>query len=213
MRTGISEIPTLGLKAFVGVAAAFMLVACSKDSSPAGPGLRLSDKDLLAQGWRQFESQRFDSAAASFTGAYNETSNQEIRSESLEGRGWASMYRRDLLSAKSDFAAAMVLTLVSSTVVNDARVGASFTLYALNDFTNSASYAITALSDNPSYLFTHDSKVTAKRLRVLLVQSYFANGQFDLAAAQLDIVEPARAPHSADPTILLGSITGVLSSL
>lgn len=195
------------------MAMALMLCACSKDSTPSGPGLTLSDKDYLAQGWQQFEVKQFDSAAASFTNAYAAASTPLIRSEALEGRGWASMYKRDLSAAKSDFSAAIATTGIGANILNDARSGASFALYALNDFVGASSSAIAALTDNPSYVFVHDSKVSAKRLRLLLVQSYYANGQFDLAAAQLDIVDPARAPHSADPTILLGIITAALNSL
>jgi hypothetical protein len=55
--------------------------------------------------------------------------------------------------------------------------------------------------------------VTVKRVRLLLVQSYFANGQFAQAAAQLDMFDPARAPHSAEPPILLGTITAALNSM
>ena len=36
--------------------------------------------------------------------------------------------------------------------------------------------AIPVLTDNPSYTFSHDSKVMAKRLRLLLAQSNYANG-------------------------------------
>jgi hypothetical protein len=193
--------------------AVMMLFACSKDSSPSGPGLTLSDKDYLAQGWQQFESQRFDLAVASFTSAYTAASTPAIRGEALDGRGWASMYKRDLLTSKNDFSTAVTMTGLPAAVLNDARSGASFTLYALNSYSDATTYALAALTDNPSYAFSHDTKVTAKRLRLLLVQSYYANGQFALAAAQLDIVDSARAPHSADPTILLGNITAALNSL
>jgi len=199
--------------AIAGLAAALTLFACSKNSNPAGPGLTLIDKDYLAQGWRQFEVQRYDSAATSFTSAFSVASTQAIRAEALSGRGWSSMYRRDLTAAKTDFSAAVGITGISASVLNDSRAGASFTLYALDLYPDAASYALAALTDNPSYIFAHDAKVTAKRLRLLLVQSYYANGQFSLAAAQLDVFDPARAPHSADPTDLLGTITAALNSL
>jgi hypothetical protein len=123
------------------------------------------------------------------------------------------MYKRDLPGAKTDFSSAVVTTGIVASVLNDARAGEAFTLYALNMYSDAALYANAALTDNPAYIFAHDAKVTAKRLRLLLVQSYYANGQFTLAAAQLDIVDPARAPHSADPTVLLGAITAALNSL
>ena len=86
-------------------------------------------------------------------------------------------------------------------------------LYSLNDFASAITYSNAVLTDNPSYTFTHDVRVTAKRLRLLLVQSYYANGQFSSAASQMDVIDPARAPHSSDPSILLASITAALNSL
>jgi tetratricopeptide (TPR) repeat protein len=212
MRTWIPTKPLLYLRLIAGLVAVTLL-ACSKESSPSGPDLTLADKDYLAQGWRQFEVQRYDSAATSFTSAYTLASTQAVRAEALNGRGWSLMYKRDLQGAKTDFSSAVAITGIAASVLNDARAGVSFTLYALNMYADAASYAITALTVNPSYVFSHDAKVTAKRLRLLLVQSYYANGQFTLAAAQLDIVDPAQAPHSADPTVLLGAITAALNSL
>ena len=213
MRTWFPKIGLPGLGTVVVLAAALTLVACSKNSSLSGPDLVQSDTEYLAQGWKQFEVQRYDSAATSFTNAYAAASTPATRGEALEGRAWSSMYKRDLSKANTDFAAAIATTGIPANVLDDARAGVSFTLYALNMYADAASYASAALTDNPSYTFTHDAKVTAKRLRLLLAQSYYANGQFTLAAAQLDLVDPARAPHSTDPTVLLGNITAALNSL
>jgi len=213
MRTSLPKNSLSARRLAACLALVLTLSACSKDSSPSGPGLTLVDKDYLAQGWRQFEVQRYDSAATSFTSAYTTASTQAIRAEALSGRGWSAMYKRDLAGAKADLSSAVETTGITGGVLNDSRAGVAFTLYALNMYSDAASFASAALTDNPSYVFAHDVKVTAKRLRLLLVQSYFANGQFTLAAAQLDIVDPTRAPHSADPTVLLSAITAALNSL
>jgi tetratricopeptide (TPR) repeat protein len=213
MKTWFPKYPLFAVRLVVSLAVALALLACSKDSSPSGPGLTLVDKDYLAQGWRQFESQRYDSASASFTSAYTTTSAQAVRAEALTGRGWSAMYKRDLAGAKADLSSAAGTAGITAIVLNDARAGLASALYALNMYSDAASYASAALTDNPAYTFSHDAKVTAKRLRLLLVQSYYANGQFTLAAAQLDIVDPTRAPHSADPTVLLSAITAALNSL
>ena len=197
----------------LSVGIALTLLACSKDSTSTGPGPALTDKDYLALGWQHFEAQRYDSAVTNFTSAYNLTSTQTVRGEALSGRGWSSMYKRDLSRAKGDFSIAAGVTGIPTNVLNDIRVGNAFTLYSMNGFVDAASNASAALTDNPSYTFSHDAKVTVKRVRLLLVQSYFANGQFAQAAAQLDIFDPARAPHSPEPPILLGRITAALNSL
>ncbi len=188
------------------------MIGCSKDSTSTGPPPP-AEKDNLALGWRSFEAQRYDSAVTYFTNSYNEATTVALRGESLNGRAWSYMYKRDLVKSKGDFVFATGLTGITATVLNDVRVGSAFVLYSLNDFSGAASNADAALSDNPAYVFAHDPKVTLKRVCLLIVQSYFANGLFIQSAAQLDIVDPLRAPHSADPAILLGNITAALNSL
>ncbi|MBF8294020.1 MAG: hypothetical protein HW389_565 [Bacteroidetes bacterium] len=197
----------------LSVAIAMTLLACSKDSTSTGPGPALRDNDYLALGWQHFEAQRYDSAVTNFTSAYNLALTQAVRGEALNGRGWSSMYKRDLSRAKGDFSIAAGVTGIPTNVLNDVRVGNAFTLYSMNVFVDAASNAHAALTDNPSYTFSHDAKVTVKRVRLLLLQSYFANGQFAQAAAQLDLLDPARAPHSSEPPILLERIAAALNSL
>ena len=197
---------------FVGVLVFLTMTGCSKDSTSTSPPPPV-EKDNLALGWQSFEAQRYDSAVTYFTTAYNEATTVPLRCESLSGRGWSYMYKRDLVKSKGDFVFATGLTGITASVLNDVRVGSAFALYSLNDFSGAASNANAALSDNPAYVFAHDAKVTLKRVRLLIVQSFFANGQFAQSAAQLDIVDPSRAPHSIDPTILLGNITAALNSL
>lgn len=188
------------------------LGGCAKDSTSA-PETKPADKESLAFGWADFESKSYDAAISNFTNAYVKGTTAEVRSEALCGRGWAYAYKRDLSTAKGDFIFAADLTGVKPGVLNDIRVGAAFVLFALNDFSGAASFASTALSANSSYAFTHDVKVTTKRVRLLLAQCYYALGQFSPCAAQLDLITPAAAPHSTDPSALLGNITALLNSL
>lgn len=115
--------------------------------------------------------------------------------------------------AKGDFTFDLGIAGITLDVRNDIRVGNAFVLYALNDFAGSDSLASAALADNPTYFFSHDPKVTTKRVRLLLAQSYFAGGQFALVAGQLDIIDAVHAPHSSDPASLLVTITATLNSL
>jgi hypothetical protein len=117
------------------------------------------------------------------------------------------------VKSSGDFIFANSFIGISPAALNDVRAGAAFVLYSLNDFPSAITYSSAVLTDNPTYTFSHDAKVTAKRLRLLLVQSYYANGQFSSAASQMDIVDPARSPHSSEPSVLLASITAALNSL
>lgn len=196
----------------LSIALSMSFYACSKDSS-TGPGPAPVDKDYIALGWSNFESQKYDSAVVDFTSAYNQATTGSVRGEALGGRGWAYMYKRELSKGKSDFVFSTGLTGVAPAVMNDIRVGGALALYSLNDFSTAASYASAALTENPSYVFAHDSRVTAKRVRILLAQSYYAAGQFSLCAAQLDLLDSARAPHAVDPAGLLAVITSLLNTL
>lgn len=201
---------------FVLAASAFVILivlGCSKDSSPASPEPKPTDKEYLALGWSDFEGKRFDSAVINFTEAYNKATTASARTESLNGRGWTYAYKRDLLMSKGDFVFALGISGIAADVRTDVRVGNAFVLYALNDFAGAASLANAALIDYPTYTFAHDPKVTAKRVRLLLAQSYYASGQFVLAAGQMDIIDASHAPHSPDPSILLGTITAALNLL
>jgi hypothetical protein len=189
------------------------LSGCAKDSSPSGSDQKLSDAEYIAQGWSDFEAKRYDSAVNNFTQVYVQTTSLQVRADALNGRGWSYAYKRDLTKSSGDFVFANGITGITPAARLDVRAGAAFTLYSMNDFSSAITYAGAVLADSPSYTFSHDSKVTATRLRLLLAQGYFATGQFSLTAAQLDILDPVRSPHSPEPIALLASITSVLNSL
>lgn len=196
----------------LGVSLVVGFSACSKDSS-TGPAPAPPDKDYIALGWSNFESLKYDSAVTNFTAAYNQATTASVRGEALSGRGWAYTYKREISKGRADFVFAHGLAGISSSVTDDIRVGGAFALFALNDFSTAASYASAALTSNPTYVFTHDSKVTARRVRILLAQSYYAAGQFSDCAGQIDLLDAAHAPHSVDPAGLLVVIASLLNSL
>jgi hypothetical protein len=189
------------------------VMGCSKESSPSSPEQKPTDMEYIAKGWSEFEAQRFDSAVNNFTQAYNLTTSPAVRGDALNGRGWSYAYKRDLVKSSGDFIFAIGYSGMSAAALADVRAGAAFVLYSLDDFPSAITNSNAVLAGNPSYIFSHDSKVTAKRIRLLLVQSYFANGQFSSAAGQMDIFDPSRSPHSSDPQVLLASITAALNSL
>jgi hypothetical protein len=196
-----------------GIGAVLLVAGCSKDSSSSGPDQKLADTEYLALGWSDLDAQRYDSAVNNFTNAYNQGTSPTVRGDALNGRGWSYAYKRELPKSSGDFVFAASYNGITPAALNDVRAGAAFVLYSLNDFPSAITYSNAVLTDNPSYAFSHDAKVTAKRLRLLLVQSYYANGQFSAAASQMDIVDPLRSPHSPEPSVVLASITAALNSL
>jgi tetratricopeptide (TPR) repeat protein len=204
---------TTKLLFIIGVIICAVLPGCSKDSSPSGSDQKLTDAEYLAQGWSDFDAKRYDSAINNFTQVYVQTSSLQVRADALNGRGWSYLNKRDLARSSGDFVFANGIAGITPAALLDVRAGAACTLYSMNDFSSAITYSGAVLADSPTFTFSHDPKVTAKRLRLLLAQSYFATGQFALTSAQLDILDPARSPHSSEPAALLASITSVLNSL
>jgi len=197
------------------ITALFILsfLGCSKESPSTGPIEPPPQGDPLVQAWKDFEEKRYDSAILNFTDAYNRSTASAVRAEAIGGRGWAYAYKRELSKSKSDFIFALTITGIATAVRIDTWIGYAFVLHALNDFNGTISYAGAALTENPTYSFTHDPRVTTKRVRLLLAQSYYAGGQFVSAANQMDLIDPSGAPHSTEPAILLGKILAALNSL
>lgn len=191
----------------------FFIGGCSKKSSPTPPEEEPVEKNYLDLAWKNFEAQRYDSAIVNFTEAFNRATSVTLRAEAIGGRGWSNAYVRSLEKAKSDFSFALSISEISSDVRADCSIGHGFVLYALNDFAGTISSIQSVLPQRPNYAFAHDPKVTAKRVRLLLAQSYYANGEFAQAAEQMNTIDPTGAPHSADPVVLLGKILAAMNSL
>ena len=62
--------------------------------------------------------------------------------------------------------------------------------------------AIDLLSRKADYQFSHKTSVDYKDVRMSLIQSYYNTGMFTEAATQMDLLDPANAPHSTDPSLL-----------
>lgn len=185
---------------------------CSGTSSPQ-PESTPTPEQAVQQAWKDFEAGRYESAIAGFTNVFNFNSSAEIRGEAMSGRGWSYAYQRAFEKAKSDFLFAVGLSGITTNTSHEVRVGHALVLHAVNDFSGAIVLLNGVLTERPTYSFAHDPKVSAKRLRVVLAQSYYATGEFALAAAQLDLFDPSKAPHSSDPPILLQLIAAALNSL
>jgi len=129
----------------LGIAFATFFLACSNDST-TGPEPAPGEKDRLALGWSNFESQKYDSAVTNFTAAYNQATTAAARGEALSGRGWAYTYKREISKGRADFVFATDLTGTAPAVLADIRVGGAFAMYSLNDFSTAATYASAALT-------------------------------------------------------------------
>lgn len=165
---------------------------------------------LIQSGWQSFSGKNYNDAFTKFDQAISlaRTSSRydSLQAEAECGRGWSRAYRREFQLAKNDLLNALAHQSVSQNVSLNSKAGLAFVHHALNEFPSAIQRALEVLNVNSNYVFTYDNRVYYKRLRLVLAQSYYTLGDFQNAARQLDIIDPAGAPHSTDPTILLRQI-------
>jgi len=176
----------------------------------AGDDKAAAIKTLIQSGWQAFAAKDYANAEARFGQAIPlaqlSVIYDSLHAEALSGRGWAKAYRRNFFPAKNDFTESLTHAKRGVRTDLSAKAGLALVHHALNEFAAAIPRALEVVNSSPNYAFEHDAKVTFKRLRLLLAQSYYTLGDFPKAAEQLDILDPPGRPHSTDPVILLQQI-------
>ncbi|CUS79902.1 Abnormal spindle-like microcephaly-assoc'd, ASPM-SPD-2-Hydin [Candidatus Kryptonium thompsonii] len=172
---------------------------------------------LIQSGWQSFSNKNYDDAFTKFDQAVS-LSRANSRYDSLQaeaecGRGWSRAYKREFSLARNDLLNSLAHQSVSQSVSLNSKAGIALVHHALNEFSSAIQRALEVLNANPNYVFAYDNRVYYKRLRLVLAQSYYTLGDFQSAAQQLDIIDPAGAPHSTDPAVLLRQIQDMWSRL
>ncbi len=172
---------------------------------------------LIQSGWQSFRNKSYNDAFSKFDQAISlaraSTRYDSLQAEAECGRGWARAFNRDFALAKNDFLNSLAHQSVSTAVSLNSKAGLAFVHHALNEFSSAIQRALEVLNVNQNYVFEYDSRIYYKRLRLVLAQSYYTLGDFRNSALQLDIIDPANAPHSTDPTVLLRQIQDMWSRI
>ncbi|CUT00498.1 choice-of-anchor D domain-containing protein [Candidatus Kryptobacter tengchongensis] len=172
---------------------------------------------LIQSGWQSFSNKNYNDAFTKFDQAVSlartNSRYDSLQAEAECGRGWSRAYNREFQLAKNDLLSALAHQSASQNVTLNSKAGLAFVHHALNEFSSAIQRALEVLNANPNYVFVYDNRVYHKRLRLVLAQSYYTLGDFQNAASQLDIIDPAGAPHSTDPTVLLRQIQEMWSRL
>ncbi len=172
---------------------------------------------LIQSGWQSFSNRDYNDAFNKFDQAVSlaRTSSRydSLQAEAECGRGWARAYNRNFSLAKNDLLASLAHQSIAQRVSLNSKAGLAFVHHALNEYASAIQRALEVLNVNQNYVFEYDQRVYYKRLRLVLAQSYYSLGDFQNAAKQLDIIDPANAPHSTDPVTLLKQIQDMWSRL
>lgn len=192
----------IGLAAAATAAAA---LACS--SSTTGPARDAGP--LIAEGWQLYESGDFGAAGGRFAAAID----ADPRSAAAHaGFGFSRARQRDYHSSAASFALAIDLDPDSP----EAFAGLALVEAARNDYAAVVAPATVLFILAPDYVHPHDGEINARAVRLVRAQAYYHAGDYSRAAADLDFLDPAAAPHSADPQALLAALadlSGLGSSL
>ncbi len=172
---------------------------------------------LIQQGWDAFVNQDYGSAHSLFqkglTLIGSVTAYDSLKAEAYVGRGWSNGFLRDYVTSRSDFKRALGISVISQSAQQNAYAGLVIVGYALNEYEEAINNALLILGAAPDYVFSYDNRIDFKKIRLVLAQSYYSIGNFTEAAAQLDILDPANAPHSTQPDELLKQIQEVAQSI
>ena len=190
-------------------------------------------RDRLPADWSSYNMGYYDAAIESFTQTLaqadglegSEGVKNQVKSEAQSGIGW-SFFKKQCL-AKSDLAFRQALQLDSRNT--DAWVGRSGVAHALQRFSDSIQFAITALEIEPDYdsalrfdggnrNLSHDN-FDSRHVRLLLAESYFQMGRYSAldrpdpnnAAAQLRLIRGKF--QFRDPGQLMQAISEEATSL
>ncbi len=172
---------------------------------------------LIQSGWQSFSNRNYSDAFTKFDQAVSlartNSRYDSLQAEAECGRGWTRAYNRDFSLAKNDLLTSLAHQSVSQRVSLNSKAGLAFVHLALNEYASAIQRALEVLNVDQNYVFEYDQRVYHKRLRLVLAQSYYSVGDFQNSAKQLDIIDPANAPHSTDPIILLQKIQEMWSRL
>ncbi|MBC8346680.1 MAG: choice-of-anchor D domain-containing protein [Candidatus Marinimicrobia bacterium] len=173
----------------------------------------------ISDGWDAFENSDYSGSASKFqvaiTFANTHESYDSLNAEATVGRGWASTFQRNYFGGYYDFSTALEKynTSISDGTRLDALAGKAITGRLVNSYGGSIEAALDLLTRKADYQFSHKTSVDYKDVRMALIQSYFNTGMFTEAASEMDLLDSANAPHSADPAVLLAAIQVLSGSL
>lgn len=167
-------------------------------------------KGSLKRGWTKFENGKYDSAIEKFQQALTIAGEN---AEAYSGLGW-SYARLGLYEiARTEYLNGLAVDDTDPEIILDLQAGLTFLYAVLEQHALSVEMGETVLDEDPDYRFEHDARITAYDVRLQLAHVYFILGSFQECAAHLDILDPAGAPHSADPTALFAALSQLGSGL
>ncbi len=172
---------------------------------------------LIEDGWAAFDEGNYTASTGHFldgdTLARHASRYDSLRGASLCGAGWSQLFGGNYPGAKRSLERAIDQNDIGNATRGDIRAALAFTYYHQNLYYRGIFQLERLLEDQPGYVFSHDRRIDAERMQLLLAQSYYLGGLFEECAAQLDTIYPERAPFPTDPEELLAILQELVGEL
>ena len=157
--------------------------------------------DPLADAWTAFEAKDYSGALVQFAAL---TSDASISAEANTGAGWSSLRLFDYANANTYFSSA------ASNI--DANAGLSFCEWAQGNNSNAIVKADLVLTASSTYIFLHDTQITASKLVLIKAHAYYELAQYDQCLTMIKQLDGSYNPTIA-PTdsaqVLVAKLTAL----
>lgn len=147
---------------------------------------------LTMLGWESFELQDYAAAISYFTQAKSIADY----TDAYNGLGWGYIRVDSIQNALLNFNSSITLDSLNI----DAYAGRSSVNLYLNRYTSAINDANNVISYDEFYVFSHDTTISYKDIRLILAQSYFYTQQYERAQEQVDIIYPENGLNPNDPS-------------
>lgn len=163
---------------FLGIACAIALAAGCGGDGGTGPGATAESR--TNEGWALFEAGDYTGAIGKFNSA---VSIDDTYADAYNGLGWSLAKLDSLARAITNFN-----DCISNGMSGDPHAGRAPVYRDLEppQFSSAVSSASSALSLDRRYSFGHDTTFDWRDLHLIMAQSHFGLGQYDLANAEVD---------------------------
>jgi tetratricopeptide (TPR) repeat protein len=179
-----------------------LFVSCGGDNG--GPSETASS--LTEAGWSRFGDGEYEEAIEKFSRALE---LDPTYADAHNGLGWSNAKLDLLTKALANFGACIKQ---NNALVDPYAGGAAVYRDSLPSvvafapetahFDSAIAFADTALSRDPDYVFTRDESFDWYDLHLIKAQSYYGLGEFLLAKAEVDILDPLNTLNPEDPTFV-----------
>ena len=160
----------------------FFVIGCggSNISETVGPSEGITIYDIVRDGWYYYEQGEYEYALSKFDQAVKIDNRY---ADAYNGLGWTYLALQNVSVSLSNFE--KMIDINENGI--DGWVGETFTYFELGMYNKSNESALMAVSLDsskfdliiPDYIFSHNSVVTAKALRITMALNYFYLGDFE----------------------------------